>query len=209
MAYVGVAPEFVCDCGLGDGRVPCKCMGMLSGMKGIALLDAKSAMKGIIRRLTDVCGGNLHDKGKVIMSSRDVCKDDEGKICEPKNILEYLAPKDIYMSANRPGAWFCFDFRDMRVFISAYHISTCQDRDRLRSWVVQGSLDGTAWAEIDSVCEADDMAGKYAFTTRVATGEKGPFRFIRVLMTGENRAFRWHLCCSEMELFGTLFEPSK
>ena len=195
----GVFPGCFCDCGAGEGRVQCQCLGPLSGMRAISHLK-----DGIIYAMTQAFRGrNLHDQGQVTVTARDVY----GSGYEPKYVLDLDDNDSCYESGSSPGPWFCLDFGSRRVTVSGYWVRTYgKGRGFLRSWALEGSADGTTWAPMDAVEDASDMKKSHARTVRKVTGAKGPFRYIRFVMTGTNHQGLWYLNCSGIELLGTLYE---
>lgn len=199
----GVSNYCYCDCGVGEGRAPCQCMGPLSGMKSTPLVRHG---EGIIASMTRRFGGNLHDQKQVIVTVMDANTPGH----PPKRVLDLNDPSTYYASQNNvPGAWFCLDFRDRRVIASSYCVQTYSEGDgHLQSWALEGSMDGTTWTLMDSAFEPRD-AHINVYVTRIVTGAKGPYRYVRLLMTGLNHEGKWFLNCSGLELYGALFEPSK
>ena len=160
--------------------------------------------EGIIAMMTRKFRGNLHDRGQVIVTSRDLYSDQYLQ----KYVLDLGDRKSCYESRNLSGAWFCLDFRDRRVLVSHYWVRTYGNGPgHLRTWVLEGSLRGENWEQIDTVKDADSMNDKYAALRRKVTGAQGPFRYVRFRMTGTNHNGEWWLNCSGIELFGTLCEP--
>ena len=200
--YDGVGSGCYCDCGAGDGPHPCQCMGRLTGMK---LISARfDEGEGIIGMMTRKFGGNLHSRGQVIVTSRDLYSDQYLQ----KYVLDLGDKTSCYESRNLSGAWFCLDFRDRRVLVNHYWVRTYGNGPgHLRTWVLEGSLRGEIWDQIDKVKKAGSMDDVCAIFRRKVTGAQGPFRYVRFRMTGTNHAGQWFLNCSGLELFGTLCEP--
>ena len=199
--YQGVGGKCYCDCGAGDGPRPCHCMGDLGGRRLIrAQLDGGEGIIGMMKRKM---GGNLHDRGQVIVTSSDLYSDNYLQ----KYVLDLGDKTSCYESRNLSGAWFCLDFRERRVFVSHYWVRTYGNGPgHLRTWVREGSLNGDHWEQIDEVKNAASMDDDFASLRRAVTGAHGPFRYVRFRMTGKNHAGQWFLNCSGIELFGTLCE---
>ena len=128
------------------------------------------------------------------------------------------SPCDSY-THNFPGSWWQFDFgAARRVLPTHYTLRHSNNPDCaqyvLRSWRLEGSLDGAQWAPLDS--HADDAAlaaqPDAHHTFAVATpdggghpqGQPGGWRFLRVLMTGPSPNGNHHLMLSGFEVYGTL-----
>jgi hypothetical protein len=99
--------------------------------------------------------------------------------------------------------WVEFDFRNLRVQISAYLISTC-DRYVMKSWDIIGSNDHQTWVVIDSVRNATLMknADDCIFLCRRLTL---PFRYIRYVQHGNwerDEKCRYFIQVGKMDFFG-------
>jgi hypothetical protein len=106
-----------------------------------------------------------------------------------------------FESKNEPGQWICWDFHKRRVALHYYKIRS----SLLKSWLVETSLDGKRWTEIDR--RTDDYSfsiGGNAATFAIAPREA--FRFIRLAQTGKTRLNEDRLLLTAVEFFGTLFE---
>jgi hypothetical protein len=163
----------------------------------IPMKEAKS-LEGIISSLTKKHGGNVQEKGIVTITSKSVA-DDNPKYA-PKNVAD-LTSDSSFASKDEPGQWVCWDFREMRVRPTHYTIRTYW----LKSWVVEGSLDGSSWTEIGRQTnnqDFTDVLGNSA-SFAVSTAE---FRFIRLTQTDKNHNGRDYLILYAVEFFGTLSE---
>jgi hypothetical protein len=96
---------------------------------------------GIISYLTRTCGGNVYDKGLVAISSKSCCDDSWVPV---KNVAD-MSTTLYFESKDEPGQWLCWDFGDLRIKPTAYTISSYAPK----SWVLEGSLEGQVWTEID------------------------------------------------------------
>jgi hypothetical protein len=168
-------------------------------LKGIEfpLKEAKS-LDGIISYLTRKHGGNVHDKGIITITSKSVYKD------KPKYAARNVA--DLYsdsyfFSKNEPGQWILWDFREMRVRPTHYTIKSSD----LKSWVVESSLDGEAWTEIDRKTDNEDVKSICFTVASFAVSNPAECRFIRLTQTGKRH---WpggdDLPIMAFEFFGTL-----
>jgi hypothetical protein len=142
----------------------------------IRMKEAKS-LNGIIAYLTKKHGGNVQEKGIVTITSKSVAEDDLQHAL--KNVAD-LTSGCAFWSTNEPAQWICWDFREMRVRLTHYAIKTLF----LKSWVVEGSLDGSGWKEIDSQADNQDFKGPWR-TTSFAVSNLVEFRFIRLTQTGK------------------------
>jgi hypothetical protein len=163
-------------------------------MKGDKLLE------GIISYLTKKHGGNVGEKGIVGITSKSV------RDANPKYALKNVADltSDLtFDSKDEPAQWVCWDFREMRVRPTCYTISAFG----LRSWVVEGSLDGLSWTEIDRQTDIPDFNNPFsAEMASFAVSNPAAFRFIRLTQIGKRYYGPDELSLCAVEFFGTLSE---
>jgi hypothetical protein len=166
------------------------------GKVEIPMKESKS-LDGIISYLTQKHGGNVHEKGIVTITSKSVSNDDPKYA--PKNVAD-LTSDSSFMSKNEPGQWICWDFGEMRIRPTHYTIRT----QYLKSWVVEGSLDGRSWTEIDR--QTDNQHFKKLNRASFAVSNPAEFRFIRLTQTGKRTYGDDYLSLQAVEFFGTLSE---
>ena len=165
---------------------------------------------GIIAYLSRKYLGNLVDAGVVAMTATDTFT--VFSSCELKYILTLGNDSEFYCSVNsvNPLPFFQIDFRDIRVQPTGYALGTYVfgvNNQHLRSWVVEGSLTGADWVEIDRRDNDDQLNGHFQKAYYQAqTPAKSPMRYIRLRMTGPSHRQDYQLLCSFMELFGGLYE---
>jgi hypothetical protein len=95
------------------------------------------------------------------------------------------------------------------VKLSHYTVRSRSDgainHQNLRSWVLEGSVDGSEWAAMDERRDSFELNRKDAVATfRV----RGPIEcwFVRLRQTARNHCNNDYLSISAFELFGTLLE---
>jgi hypothetical protein len=166
--------------------------------KAVERANGAKSLNGIISHLTKKHGGNVQEKGIVTITSKSGLED-------PKNALKNVADltsQSLIGSENAPGQWVCWDFHEMRIHPTHYTIWTAF----LKSWVVEGSLDGSSWTGIDRQTDKQD------FKTGVNTGSFAiskwvEFRFIRLTQTDKRHYVSDdELALRAVEFFGALFE---
>jgi hypothetical protein len=162
------------------------------------LKQAKS-VDGIISYLTQKHGGNVHDTGIVTITSKSVYWD--APWCALRNVADLTDTDSAFDSKEEPGQWVCWDFHKMRVRPTNYTIRT----DLLKSWVVESSLDGEAWTEIDRKTDNEDFMDGWE-TASFAVSNSAECRFIRLTQTGKNHKGSDYLHIQAFEVFGTFFE---
>jgi hypothetical protein len=153
------------------------------------------SLDGMISYLTKKHGGNVEEKGIVTITSKSV-----NPWYALKNVAD-LTSDSSFESYSEPGQWICWDFGEMRVRPTHYTIKAY----RLKSWVVEGSLDGRSWTEIDR--QTDNQDFKYgANTASFAVSTPAEFRFIRLTQTDKSHYGDDYLALRAVEFFGTLSE---
>jgi hypothetical protein len=164
--------------------------------------EAKSK-DGILSYLTKKHGGNVCQKFIVTITSKSTY--DLPQCARGTNLADLNADSYVW-SKDEPGQWVCWDFRDMRVRPTHYTI----DAGPLKSWVVEGSLDGEGWTEIDrqtSNRDFNDFNVKYGWkAASFAVSTPAECRFIRLAQTDKRYDGDDSLALSAVEFFGTLSE---
>jgi hypothetical protein len=169
-------------------------------VKGVdfPLREAKS-LDGIISHLTHKLGGNVHNKGLVDITSKSVQKD---KAKYAVQNVAHLTSESEFRSRSESGQWICWDFHEMRVRPTHYTIKCW----KLKSWVVESSLDGETWTEIDRKTDIRDFKGGNRVTASFAVTKLAECRFIWLTQTGKNHNGSDELGIRAVEFFGTLLE---
>jgi hypothetical protein len=161
-------------------------------------VQAGKPLKGIISYLTKKHGGSVHEKGIVTITSKSVYSDDPQFAL--KNVAD-LTSCEWFGSKNEPGQWVCWDFREMRVRPTYYTIWSAY----LKSWVVEGSLDGKSWKEIDRQRNNQDFKHHWDVAS-FAVSKPAECRFIRLTQTDKRHDNYDSLFLRAVECFGTLSE---
>jgi hypothetical protein len=158
------------------------------------------AVDGLIAFLGRVCRGNPHDRG-IISATGTPC---DGQACyQARNVTE-LETDSIFCSRNEANQWLSYDFKDMRVAVTHYFLRSNGEGvggSHLRSWVVEGSDDGSGWRELDRRENVDFLNGanrSYGFAIPSVVES----RFIRLRSIGPNWAGNQYLYVRAFELFG-------
>jgi hypothetical protein len=156
-------------------------------------------MAGVILYLTKRHGGNVHAKGIVTITSNSVLAAD----CGPANVAD-LNPSSYFCSKDAPGEWICWDFHEMRLHPTHYRIQSRQ----IKSWVVEGSVDGANWTEIDRKTDTEDFKSRTGPPSMSSFPVSNPAesRFIRLTQTDRRHSNDNELWLGAVEFFGTLYE---
>jgi len=148
---------------------------------------------GMIAHLTGVHGGNVHEKGAVVITASSTLSTVFGRMFgrisrdQPKNVADHES-NSFFASKNEPNQWICFDFVARMVRLTAYAIRSYPGgpgHPHPKSWVIEVSSDGASWREIDRRDDNQDLNGGYL--TKVFTVARAPeCRMIRLTQTGKN-----------------------
>jgi hypothetical protein len=110
-------------------------------------MTEKGSLDGIISYLTKKHRGNVHERGVVAITSKSIFRD------RPRYLVQNLAdlkPESFFLSnTGVPDQWVCWDFKERRVRLTHYAIKA----SLLLSCLLEGSMDGENWTEIDRQCE--------------------------------------------------------
>jgi hypothetical protein len=152
---------------------------------------------GILDHLSKSCGGNVHEKRIVDISSSG---DDCGKCWEVASGDRL----DYWYSEDAPNSWICFDFKDKRVQLESYALKSGSNGNSFpMEWEVSGSEDGVYWTSLDRR-NGSELAGNSRVRWFGCADVKDEFRYVRLQQTGKNSSKADYLVLSAIELFGVL-----
>jgi hypothetical protein len=162
-------------------------------------------LNGILFYLSRKHRGSVHDKGIVTITSSSIFRDDpqysSKSLGDPGTVR-------VFGSMNEVNQWVKWDFHEMRVLPTRYSIQTHNspaDHCHLKSWVVEGSIDGLRWTELDRETNNDDLNGSLAIQL-FSIAKSVECRLIRLRQTGKNHANNDALIFFHFEVFGSLRE---
>jgi hypothetical protein len=153
---------------------------------------------GIISYLTMKHDGNVAKNGIVTITSKSVQNNPKLAL---KNVAD-LTSASSFKSKDAPGQWLCWDFRDMRVRPTHYTIKAWY----LKSWVLEGSLDGWSWTEIDRETDSQAFVEPFSPPASFPVSSTVEFHLIRLTQTHKNHERTDVLYVLAVEFFGTLSE---
>jgi hypothetical protein len=182
---------------------------------------------GIIAHLTRDCGGNVHDRHVVEVTSGSFEKETEGANphsgawgdqpgLAAKNAAD-LESGSYFFSAYRNSGediphtrnnWLCYNFKERRIVPTHYAIrsgGSDSGGPKLKTWLVETSADGESWREVAHEENKWQLNGEY-FTSTFPVAGAGECRFIRLVNIGRNHFGDDTLCISAWEIFGSLIE---
>jgi hypothetical protein len=160
-------------------------------------------LEGIVAPFTRFAGGNVHDRGIVIVSSGDGYADPTF----PAKSAADLEVDSFFHSDGTKNEWLCYDFLSRRITPSHYTIRSKYNGkvggSNLKSWVVEGSVNGGEWVELDRQENSNALNGPNLIVT-LPVQESLECQYIRLRSIGKNHANLWDFMISAFEIFGDL-----
>jgi hypothetical protein len=176
---------------------------------------------GIVAHLTRKCGGNVHDRHVVDVTSRSFEKESRGanrRSGAYNNSPDCAADLEIdswFQSAYRKkeehiqhtrNNRVCYDFKERRIVPTHYTVRRHYGppgNPHLKSWLVDTSADGESWREVAREEDNQQLNGsRFTGTFAVAGGRE--CRFIRLVNVGRNYFGDDTFRISAWETFGSL-----
>ncbi len=169
---------------------------------------------GIIAYLTKRYGGNVAVKGVVDLTGKDLTVPHH--LC---NAVDLCNMGNRYTGADNPNQWLCLDFKERRVSLTHYSWACWHGK----SWVLEGSVDGETWNELDRRDNNNELYGPPVPGAGRWRQARGPeiksasfsvtnpvhaLRFVRLRQTGKNHTGYDWLDVYAIELFGKLIEQN-
>uniref|UniRef100_A0A0C9RL84 TSA: Wollemia nobilis Ref_Wollemi_Transcript_12672_3093 transcribed RNA sequence n=1 Tax=Wollemia nobilis TaxID=56998 RepID=A0A0C9RL84_9CONI len=105
----------------------------------------------------------------------------------------------------RSSAWWKVDLgKDHQLMCNYYTLRQDGSAGYMRSWKLQGSLDGENWTDLRLHVNDQTTCRPGQFASWPIHGANAylPFRFFRVLLTGPTTSLSWNLCICYLELYG-------
>jgi hypothetical protein len=160
-------------------------------------MTTPKSLHGVIAFLTAKHGGNVNLLGTVRITSKSAFSD------APEDALSNVADltsDTAFWSGLDMDQWVCWDFQGIRCHPTHYTISACY----LKSWVVESSLDGAEWTEIDRQTDNREFADWNTASFPMSNVVEA--RFIRLTQTSANHYGHGYLRLRAFEIFGTFRE---
>jgi hypothetical protein len=168
--------------------------------------NVSTPLDGVIAHLTRKCGGNVHERGVVTVTSSELFG--SGPSYMAQNAAD-LTGNTFFHSQDLPDQWLCYDFGHRRIKPTHYSIRSRHDGGRddhyPRSWVIEISNDGLNWEEIDRR-EKDSSLNGRNLTRLFKVSKSIECRMFRIRQIGRthNSCTNHYLVISGFELFGQL-----
>jgi hypothetical protein len=160
----------------------------------------ESPWAGLISHLSELCGGNVHEKGLVNIT----CSSTQKNQCW--EIVNYGWTGYI-VTDSRPNSWIQFDFKDRVVSLTHYALkshSGCVNF--FVQWILQGSVDGNTWSVLDAQ-NTQNLNGTSLtkiFPCSVNSSVRRLYRYIRLTQTGKASHGSDVLALANIEFFGLM-----
>ena len=155
-------------------------------------------LEGVIAHLTRKCGGNVHDKGVVSITSS------QERGLPAKHVANLDTDTNCEILIN-PEARIRYDFKEWRLAPTSYSIKTGHTTGP-KSWVLEVSNDGSegSWEVVDSRKKNKDLIDCYVIHNfAIKAPPQESFRFVRLRVSKNHRYGSLYI--NSLELFGTLF----
>lgn len=163
-------------------------------------------LSGIIAFLTQKYGGNLHDLGIVTVAVSSHPPNSTDRTIR-KRVLDLTSTEHVWTNWDTSNQWLCYDFKTSWIRPTHYSIRSEPYTSRPQHWVIEGSVQGFEWIELDQRSNNTDL--KTSLVTKVfSITNSVPVRQIRIRQTGPNHAGGHCLAFSAFELFGDFDESS-
>jgi hypothetical protein len=160
------------------------------------LMKYPGSMDGVIAFLTKRHGGNVHERGIVLLSAHSVARGSD---------VKHVADLDSYSafrSSEACNPWLCWDFQERRVELADYTIRPGDGG--LQSYVIEGSMDGASWTELDRSKAKAVLPAYKPVSFAIATSAE--CRFVRLTRVAAGRWDDGALNLEAVEFFGVLLE---
>lgn len=160
---------------------------------------------GIIKYLSDKCGGNVSEK-KVV----EVTCDQYFENNYPQNVVDFNDSKKYFESLDNSEQWLKYDFKDMKVLPTHYTIQSSTARkgsSHLKSWNIEGSNTGNDkdWIVLDSQNNEQILNGvNLTHTFEIKSHNNNPYRYLRLRQIGKSMNGQKFFSISALEYYGLI-----
>lgn len=133
----------------------------------------------------------------------------------PESLLDINNSTYSYCTNDRQNSWICFEFKKRKIRPSAYTIKSTYNSkgmDHLKSWIIEGSVDGFSWKKLDeqkncSLLNGENLVRTFPINVDVDDFEfddENEFKFLRIKQTDKNWHNRHYLEICAIDFFGKL-----
>lgn len=160
-------------------------------------------MNGIFKYLTDMAGGNPHDKHVIDVTSNSIMSPD----LHPKNLLDFN-PNNRYAPIEKSNdAWVLFDFKNINIEVESYSIKSANygpNKANLKNWRIEVSNDGENFTTIDNHQNSQELNGAHIIKNFNVL-KNGFMRYVRFHHYGDYWGYpNWNMVIVQIEFFGRI-----
>lgn len=160
--------------------------------------DFNNDFNGIISHLVQIGQGNPYKKKIMNVTSSSVYFDHYPHFCFDTFENTYFASED------KENQWILFDFKQNEIIPTYYLLRSQFDYiNNLKSWMIEGSVDGINWTLLDKRLENYSLKSKNV-TEKFLIQKPMRCKFIRLTQLGLNWNNNNFLIISGIEFFGKL-----
>lgn len=171
-------------------------------------------LNGIIRYLTKIAGGNVHERGVVTLSSSSIHNTYKNSNVKNACDLDDTRDESLFHSLEIPNSWLQYDFGQRKIRPTHYTIR-CRpnpfDHSNPRDWILEGSNTGKEgeWKKLDE--RKGDLSfmissGCQTFDIREELEPNETFRFLRITQNGLSTSDRNWFIINALEYYGDLYD---
>jgi hypothetical protein len=184
----------------GDGRYRIECP-----------MKKDEPLNGIISYLTARFGGNRYDRDRLLslaVVQRSIVKlgaqhdNSSGNEWALQYCIDFAPSARAFRSGSNADQWVRFDFTDFRIVPTHYTLRSYY----LKSWVLEASLDGKTWTEIDRQTNTQYFREKEWVTMTFPVAKPIECQLVRLTQKGKNHYYDFVLYLAAVEFFGTIIE---
>ena len=170
--------------------------------KGIEFKQGNGNFNGIIKYLSDECGGNIIDKSIITVTSSS----NSSSTCPIRSVVQEEG--DWGTSNKNEESWLKFDFKDRKVLLEGYSLRSNSPNwntiHHIRSWYLEGSHDDSKWEVIDQRNDQECLNGNLREAT-YSCSSKEEYRYLRFRRIGYSWGGNcYYLPINRVEFFGKL-----
>lgn len=127
----------------------------------------------------------------------------------PKVLFQYDNLNNYFISNNKPNSWISFEFKKHQVILTGYTIrsekSNSTGGNHLKTWVIEGSNDGSNWSIIDEERDNAFLNGSnYVHAFQIKNQSNQEYKYVRLKMTAPNWGNQNYLLLNSIEFYGQL-----
>jgi hypothetical protein len=164
---------------------------------------ANSPLSGVIADLTKRSKQNVHKAGVVTITASSTYSFEYTPF-----LVADLKANSEWLSLAETDQWLSYDFGDALIRPDYYSIQSADvnrgsPRSFPRHWVLEGSLDGQTWDELDVQADNFALKGK-SLIASFPVSRPATVRMIRIRQTGLNHSETTHFGFRALEIFGCL-----